>query len=113
MVGLSRSLRAEAALHGVNVSVVCPGVIDTAITDNAKVMHMDRDKLTDLPFKVMSPDRCAKEILRGVAKNRPDIVVTMHGHAIYNVQRLFPRLASRLATLQMKSSRKLKTNDRD
>jgi NAD(P)-dependent dehydrogenase (short-subunit alcohol dehydrogenase family) len=33
VVGLSESLRMEAAAHGVRVSVVCPGVIDTPLLD--------------------------------------------------------------------------------
>ncbi len=33
VVGLSTSLRMEAAVHGVRVSVVCPGVIDTPLLD--------------------------------------------------------------------------------
>jgi len=112
VVGLSRSLRAEAVFHGVDVSVVCPGVIDTAITHNAKVVNLDRDKLTDLPIKIMSADKCAKEILRGVAKNKPEIVVTAHGRAIYGIQRLAPKIASRLAALQMKRQiLHMKTND--
>src|SRR3954447_14933818 len=33
VVGLSTALRAEAALHGVRVSVLCPGAVDTPILD--------------------------------------------------------------------------------
>src|SRR6516225_4102198 len=34
VVGLSLSLRAEAAAHGVRVTAVCPGVVDTPILDS-------------------------------------------------------------------------------
>ena len=33
VIGLSLSLRAEAAEHGVRVTAVCPGVVDTPILD--------------------------------------------------------------------------------
>ena len=33
VVGLSLALRPEAALHGVRVSVLCPGAVDTPILD--------------------------------------------------------------------------------
>ena len=35
VVGLSTTLRPEAALHGVRVSVLCPGPVDTPILDSA------------------------------------------------------------------------------
>ena len=34
VVGLSTSLRAEGAAWGVNVSVVCPGIIQTPLIHN-------------------------------------------------------------------------------
>ena len=36
VVGLSTALRPEAALHGVRVSVLCPGAVDTPILDKAR-----------------------------------------------------------------------------
>lgn len=42
VVGLSTSLRGEAARHGVRVSVVCPGLIDTPIKDNMTLLNTDR-----------------------------------------------------------------------
>ncbi len=48
VVGLSTSLRVEAASHGVRVSVVCPGVIDTPL--------LDKGNPPDLPAVASLPD---------------------------------------------------------
>ena len=37
VVGFSETLRAEAAPHGIGVSAICPGVVDTPITRSAKL----------------------------------------------------------------------------
>src|SRR5205809_773782 len=68
VVGLSTSLRCEAAGLGVKVSVVCPGFIDTPMKDATRFVNaVDRDAvLKSLPFKLYPADACARAILRGV-----------------------------------------------
>ena len=43
VVGLTTSLRPEAASHGVRVSVVCPGVIDTPLLDKPNPADLPTD----------------------------------------------------------------------
>jgi NAD(P)-dependent dehydrogenase (short-subunit alcohol dehydrogenase family) len=78
VVGLSNALRVEGADLGVNVSVVCPGLIRTPIFYNCKLIKIDREKmLKSLPERfIISPEECASVILRGVERNRAVIVVT-------------------------------------
>ena len=45
VVGLSSTLRIEAASFGVKVSVVCPGLVDTPILDSTKYVKLDPDAL--------------------------------------------------------------------
>jgi NAD(P)-dependent dehydrogenase (short-subunit alcohol dehydrogenase family) len=53
VVGLSTSLRGEAARHGVRVSVLCPGLIDTPIKDNMTLLNTDRQALLkSIPIKL-------------------------------------------------------------
>ena len=107
VVGLSRALRAEAKSHGVNVSVLCPGFIDTSIAQNATVVGFDRDKLTtENPFKFYTADYCAKHALKGVAKNKQDIVITVHGKNMYRMQRFFPGLVEFIGSKQVSTARK-------
>jgi NAD(P)-dependent dehydrogenase (short-subunit alcohol dehydrogenase family) len=108
VVGLSHSLRAEGAGLGVKVSVVCPGLIDTPILVTSPLRGpVDRDKLRALIPKALAPDRCARVILRGVAKNRATIVVTAHARALWWLSRASPDAAIWLATKFVDHVRKI------
>ena len=95
VVGLSTGLRAEGAGLGVKVSVVCPGVIDTPLKYGTRLINPDADReklLNSLPFKLYPADACARDILRGVARNRPIIVVTRSAKLTALFFRLAPSL---------------------
>jgi NAD(P)-dependent dehydrogenase (short-subunit alcohol dehydrogenase family) len=49
VVGLSLALRHEADVHGVRVSVVCPGYVETDIFRTAKMINVDDEKRQGLP----------------------------------------------------------------
>lgn len=100
LVGLSVGLRMEAAAHGVKVTVVCPGVIETPLLDKANPddlppiasMPNIRTMLTSLvgpPYPVAS---LASDVLDGVALNRPIIVTPFHARRAWAVYRISPRL---------------------
>jgi NAD(P)-dependent dehydrogenase (short-subunit alcohol dehydrogenase family) len=91
VVGLSHSLRCEGANLGVKVSVVCPGFIQTPIY-HSKTVGMDRDKFLELAPKGMPPEKCAREILRGVERNKAVIVITALGKIFWPLYRLSPSL---------------------
>jgi short-subunit dehydrogenase len=105
VVGLSLALRAEAARHGVRVSVVCPGVIDTPILDKQEqpglpvppsIQGMDpRVWLTRLGGPPYPPQRLAEDVLRGVAANRAIIVAPASARVVWRLWRWFPALVLR------------------
>ncbi|MCX5866663.1 MAG: SDR family NAD(P)-dependent oxidoreductase [Proteobacteria bacterium] len=91
VVGLSTSLRSEAETYGVRVSVACPGFINTQIFSSMKYVNIDREKaMRELPFWGMSPDKCARIILRGVEKNKAIIVVGWDAWLMWHNYRIFP-----------------------
>jgi NAD(P)-dependent dehydrogenase (short-subunit alcohol dehydrogenase family) len=93
VVGLSLSLRAEARKYGVRVSVVCPGFIDTPMPDTQRVVGVDREKMkASIPVSLYPADRCARDILDGVARNKSIIVVTRFAKLAYLAKRLSPSL---------------------
>lgn len=92
VVGLSSTLRAEAQGFGVRVSVVCPGVVDTPIYDTSEVKGFDKQKALSLFPKGISAQRCASQILKGVEKNRANIVITPLAQVLWRLHRLSPRL---------------------
>ncbi|HVB94114.1 MAG TPA: SDR family oxidoreductase [Acidimicrobiales bacterium] len=100
VVGLSVGLRMEAAAHGVKVSVVCPGVIETPLLDKSNPddlppissMPNIRSMLTSLvgaPYPVAS---LASDVLDGIAVNRPIIVTPFHARRAWALYRISPRL---------------------
>jgi len=104
VVGLSKSLRAEAAKMGIRVSVLCPGVIRTPILEGGgKFGKM----LIDIPpeqarrmwekLKPMSPNIFAQKVLDSVARNKAIIIVPSWWKLFWWMNRLSPSLGISLA----------------
>lgn len=105
VVGLSTGLRPEAALHGVRVSVLCPGSVETPILDRPPPSDLPtgsspaitaRQYLAVVRQKPIAADRFARRALKEVARNRAVIVVPARAKALWFVQRLSPRLTQRV-----------------
>ena len=104
VVGLSKSLRAEAAMLGIRVSALCPGVIRTPILYGG---GMYGKMLIDIPqekirqhwerLRPMSPGVFAEKVIDSVAKNKPIIVVPSWWKLFWWTNRLFPSLGIALA----------------
>jgi NAD(P)-dependent dehydrogenase (short-subunit alcohol dehydrogenase family) len=99
VVGLSTSLRPEAAVHGVKVSVLCPGSIDTPILDSAPPADLTalapsaitgREFMAIIKQKPASAASIAGPALRGVARNRAVIIVPTSAKALWYLQRISP-----------------------
>jgi NAD(P)-dependent dehydrogenase (short-subunit alcohol dehydrogenase family) len=104
VIGLTTSLRPEAARHGVRVSVLCPGSVDTPILDRLpddlpprpSTPVTGRQFLQALRQKPVPPDGVARAALRQVARNRAIIVVPRQAKVLWYVQRLSPALVERI-----------------
>jgi NAD(P)-dependent dehydrogenase (short-subunit alcohol dehydrogenase family) len=97
VVGLSKSLRAEAAQLGVRVSVLCPGLIRTPILEEGgrygkMLIDISPEEMRRLceKLKPMSPNIFAKKVLNSVAKNRAIIVVPSWWKLMWWMHRLSP-----------------------
>jgi NAD(P)-dependent dehydrogenase (short-subunit alcohol dehydrogenase family) len=104
VVGLSKSLRAEAAQKGIRVSVICPGVVRTPILEGGgkygKILIDITPKELQRMFerlKPMSPNLFAKKVLKSVAKNKAIIIVPSWWKVIWWISRLSPSLEILLA----------------
>ncbi len=102
VVGLSLSLRAEAAGRGVRVSAVCPGFIDTPIFGRvnpdlpATSAASNVEELTNLVGKLYQPDLLAQDVLRGIARNRALIVAPRSARVLWRTTRYAPGLTIRI-----------------
>ena len=112
VVGLSLSLRIEAADLGVQVSVVCPGFVRTSIYQTAVTVNIPQDTASPsarLAAMMMEPPRAAQVILDGVEKNQA-IVFPASIRWVWRAYRIAPALISRLlAPLLRKRIRELRS----
>jgi NAD(P)-dependent dehydrogenase (short-subunit alcohol dehydrogenase family) len=109
VVGLSSALRIEAEAFGVQVSVVCPGLLDTPILRSTKYVKLDPNALVAVtPEKPMDPRKAARAILRGVERGDFFIVVTVTAHAIWRIHRYAPNASIRLGRIAIEKLRAMR-----
>ena len=110
VVGLSVSLRDEAASLGVKVNAVCPGFIKTPIIFNTPILNVKvtREEIEEsLPdWLYMDQNKAGTAILKGIARNRAMIVFPFHARVAWWLMRLCPPLFDRIGRLQIKAFRK-------
>jgi NADP-dependent 3-hydroxy acid dehydrogenase YdfG len=114
VVALSMPLRLQAARHGVQVSVLCPGVIRTPILTGGKYGRLKTTGMSDEeilkwwePLRPMAPEKFAERALRAVLRNDAIIVVPAWWKAFWYLERLSPSLSMRLAGLTLKRLREI------
>jgi NAD(P)-dependent dehydrogenase (short-subunit alcohol dehydrogenase family) len=82
VLGLSEALRDELARHGIGVTAVCPGIIDTPITGMIEVYRR----------RNYGPDRVAVNILKAIARNRAVAPISPEARVGYYLTRFAPGL---------------------
>lgn len=101
VVGLSTTLRPEAAAHGVRVSVLCPGAVETPILDKGPPADLPagtatvttaRQYLKVLGLSPMPADRFARRALAQVAANKAIIIEPRSVKGLWYVHRLSPAI---------------------
>ena len=100
VVGLSRSLRAEAAKFGVKVSALCPAAIETLLLEKTEIDGLPvmpwipdiRRYLTRLSGRPFPVEELVREALDGIAKNKSLIVVPRKARFLATLARFFPSL---------------------
>lgn len=108
VTGLTLSLRPEAAQHGVGVSLVCPGPVQTDIVARSAARGLDGERLSAFTAgKGLTPAACAKQILRGIRRNEALIPITAVARAEWRLWRLSTRLGMAVAHLRLRAMRRV------
>ncbi len=113
VVGLSLSVRNEAAAEGVGVSVLCPGPVRTrALIDGGKYGRM----VQPIPAEVLNriverqhpirAEQFAERALRAVARNRAVIVIPSRWKMLWWLYRLSPAFSLYLGRKGMEIARR-------
>jgi short-subunit dehydrogenase len=103
VVGLSEALREELHPHGIVVTTVCPGVIDTPITRNARMLGRAASPEARAALVAVyqrrgyGPERVAANILKAIARRRAVAPISPEAWTMYFLKRLSPGLVARIS----------------
>jgi NAD(P)-dependent dehydrogenase (short-subunit alcohol dehydrogenase family) len=102
VLGLSEALREELARHRIGVTAVCPGIINTPITQSSRLRGPGatpeaRRLMVELyQRRNYGPERVARNILKAVQRNRAVAPVSPEAWFIYYMKRLLPGMVERI-----------------
>ena len=119
VVGLSKSLRVEAAPYGVHVSVLCPGFIRTPILYGGKYgkqlqpMPPEVQEKFIRQYRPMDPAVFAEKVLDALARNKALIIVPGWWRLLWWISRLSPALEFSLAQRGYRSARRAMQSETD
>lgn len=107
VVGLSEALRHELLPHGIGVSAICPGMINTPIVSNTRIRtdgKRDAEKLRARAIKLYNrrnypPEKVAAAILAAIRDDRALVPVTPEAWLAYLLKRASPSLTFTLGRL--------------
>lgn len=94
--GASEVLRFDLARHHIGVSLVCPGGVDTGLTETVQIAGVDnaspafRKARTRFRSHAVTPEQAAAAILRGVRRGRYWVYTSPDIHALHLLQRYVP-----------------------
>jgi NAD(P)-dependent dehydrogenase (short-subunit alcohol dehydrogenase family) len=105
VVGLSLSLRPEAAHHGIRVTALCPGPTETPILDSRGPHDLAahegvsaRDLLSKAAGQIYPVEDLVADLLRGVDHNWAYIVAPRRARIAWWLHRLLPSFLEKNAT---------------
>ena len=91
LVGLTETLRAEAAVHGVGVAAICPGFIETPLLDKTKTVGFAEEGSQPLRKYIPKPEKLAKKILICIKRDKPMLIYPASFKVIIWIKRRTPR----------------------
>ncbi|BBY56960.1 SDR family oxidoreductase [Mycolicibacterium sarraceniae] len=92
--GLSEVLRFDLARHGIGVSLVVPGAVDTPLVRTVEIVGVDREHprvkrwVGLFSGHAVTPEKVAENILTGISRNRYLIYTSPDIRALYAFKRL-------------------------
>ena len=111
VLGFAESLQAELAEHGVGVTAICPGLIDTPSTRAARLVGAwDKPEVRERMVegyrrRGYGPERVARNILKAVQRGRVVAPVSPEAWALYYAKRFTPGLLRWLGRTMSRRSR--------
>jgi 3-oxoacyl-[acyl-carrier protein] reductase len=92
LVGLTEALRTEYARHGLGVTAICPGFVDTNLFRNGISGRKDRDIPNPPRWIRTTSEKVAQRTIRAIRRDERMVVMTPLGHLLYRLKRFAPWL---------------------
>jgi len=96
LVGLSEVLRFDLQRYNIGVTLVCPGAVNTPMTDSVQIIGLDRNS----PFgqelynkfikRAIPPERVAKQIIKAIKKKKYLVLTSFDMKFLYWLKRRMP-----------------------
>jgi NAD(P)-dependent dehydrogenase (short-subunit alcohol dehydrogenase family) len=113
VLGFSEALRDELTPHGIGVTAICPGLINTPITQSAPMRGPDatpeaREYMVEVyRRRNYTAERVAEGVLRAIQRNRAVAPISPEAWVGYYLKRLAPGLAARLSRAMADRTRRM------
>lgn len=94
--GLSMCMRSDLKEHNIGVSVICPGIVNTNITRDARITGQDdpeqmREKaMTFYKKRNYGPEKVARAIVNAIKRNKAIVPVSPESWFAYWFNRIWP-----------------------
>lgn len=90
---LAESLHGEMKKHGVAVTLICPGYVESDIRKTNNEGIYDAEKPETIPSWLLFPrDKAARQMARAIHKRKREQIITGHGKVLVFLQRHVPFL---------------------
>jgi len=110
VLGLSEALREELAPKGIGVTAICPGIINTPITESSRLVGPIKEmrvQMVDLyRRRNYGPERVAENILRAVQRNRAVAPISLEAWFFYYLKRFAPWALARFSGAMAQQQRR-------
>lgn len=92
LVGYSDALRAEYGRHGLGVTALCPGFVDTNLFRNAKLPSAQAQPKAPPKWLCTTPERVARAAVKAIRRDQRLVVVEPVARLMHIVKRFAPGL---------------------
>jgi NAD(P)-dependent dehydrogenase (short-subunit alcohol dehydrogenase family) len=112
VVGLSEALRDELEEHRIGVTAVCPGIINTAITQTSRFRGPDATPearayvVETYRRRNYTPERVAENVLKAIQRNRAVAPISAEAWVMYLLKRFVPWLLPRINQAMIRRTRR-------
>jgi short-subunit dehydrogenase len=106
LIGLTRSLGAEATDLGVHIRAMSLGLVKSEMLNKAETKHGDGNIVYEtVPIRPMDTEKAAKKLINGLAGNSMWIFVPWYAKLYWHIQRFLPGLVFKGAVATMRKYR--------